>query len=108
LSYDVCNLGFDPRWMPKFGEEHEHVEQVISGPTLMMHLYAIKKEAIPKLIAGIRFCIEAMMNGASLYSHACDHAWSFDIGITRCVPKRVRTTADLICKQYESSSDIVS
>jgi hypothetical protein len=105
-NYDVCNMGFNPSWMPVFGEQTETLEGVIAGPTLTTHLYAIKKDAIPKLIKAIKFCIESMMKGASLFSHACDHAWSFDPTIRRCVPKNIRSESDAICRQYASKSDI--
>lgn len=105
-NYDVCNLGFNPIWKPVFGEQTETLEGVISGPTLTTHLYAIKKEAIPKLIKAIKFCIESMMNGAPLYTHACDHAWGLDPTIRRCVPKNIRSDSDVICRQYASKSDI--
>lgn len=100
-DYDVINLGFDKRWMPQFGKQHEYIQEVVSGPTLTTSFYCVKKAAIPKMLEALRYCADAMLKGATLYTHAADWAWSFpQFGISRCVPKNE------VCKQFHSTSDI--
>jgi GR25 family glycosyltransferase involved in LPS biosynthesis len=107
-SYDVCNLGFDPTWMPEFTAlENSALEEIKRGPCLTAHFYAIKLNAIPKFFEALEFCGAQLLCGKLVYTHALDHAWCFpQFNLKVCVPKNIRKIDDMLVVQAEFTSDI--
>jgi hypothetical protein len=103
---DALNLGFNPLWMPRIQPLSTHLE-TIQGPCLCMHLYALKPRAIPRLARALRFCLSALLQGATVFTHCGDWAWSFpQFQICVSIPRGVRTIQDMPVRQTGSESDI--
>lgn len=107
-SFDICNLGFNPTWMPELGPINSGaLQEVKSGPCLTAHMYAIKTSAIPNFFQALEFCGAQLLCGKLVYSHALDHAWSFpQFKLRVCVPKNIKNVDDMIVVQAGFSSDI--
>ena len=109
-EFDICNLGFNPTWMPIFtpaGPSGSILREVESGKCLCTHLYAIKSSAIPKFIAAIEFTAAQLLSGKTVYTHTIDHCWTFpEFKIRLCVPSRIQTIQDMPAIQNNSQSDI--
>ena len=107
-SYDVCNLGFNPTWMPEFTAlENSTLEEIKRGPCLTAHFYAIKINAIPKFFEALEFCGAQLLCGKPVYTHALDHAWCFpQFNLKVSVPKNIRKIDDMLVVQADFTSDI--
>jgi GR25 family glycosyltransferase involved in LPS biosynthesis len=108
-AFDICNIGFDPTWMPEFNDSDpaSNLEEIKKGPCLTAHFYAIKIKAIPKFFEALEFCGAQLLCGKLVYTHALDHAWCFpQFSMRVCVPKNIRKIDDMVVVQAEFTSDI--
>jgi hypothetical protein len=109
-SYDILNIGYDPRWQPEFESSHGiqgNLRGVKGGKCLCTHLYAIKSTAIPSFIKAIEFAASSLLAGHLVFTHNIDHSWTFpQFNLRVCVPARTLTQDDMPAIQRESVSDI--
>ena len=106
-DFDICNLGFNPTWVPIFKPSIGHLKEVESGMCLCAHLYAIKSSAIHKFTKAIDYTASQILCGKTIYTHNIDHCWTFpEFKIRLCVPSRVNSVEDMPAIQSGSKSDI--
>jgi len=106
-EYDICNLGFNPTWMPIFKPSNKNLKEIVSGMCLCTHLYAIKSNAIHKFTEAIEYTASQLLRGKTVFTHSIDNCWTFpQFQIRLCVPSRINSGEDMPAIQSGSKSDI--